>query len=134
MASTQGVQRARTWKGPRKEHKILWRWGDWKRQRLSILDYPPHSVLWRLMMYHCRLEGSYSSLFVPTYRIDYKAESADHVIQELPDHHQAVLLTYFGAIEPRLEDVMKVYQIKKTACYDWLNDAIDGFDRRNKVG
>lgn len=84
-------------------------------------------------MYHCRLEGSYSSLFVPTYRIDNRAETADHVIQDLPDHHQAVLLTYFGAIEPRIEDVLKIYNIARRTYYDRLNEAISTFDSRTKV-
>ena len=85
------------------------------------------------MMYHCRLEGSYSNLFVPSYRIDHWAEQADHVIDRLEDNHQAVLLTYFGAIEPRIEDMIKVFKISQKTYYNWLNNAVDQFDTYNKV-
>ena len=124
----------RQYRGPRKGDILFWRWGDWKRQRLSLLDYPSDTAISRLIIYHCRLSGNYSTNKAPTYKIDHQSESLDHRIAELEDKYQAALLVYYNAIDATMPHMIRIFGVTQRTIYRWLEDAHKELDNVNKLG
>jgi len=124
----------RNYRGPRKGDALFWRWGDWKRQKLYLLDYPQDTAISRLILYHCRLGGNFHTNSAPTYKIDHRAEALDHLIQELEDKYQATLMVYYNAIDPTLQDMLRIFHISQRTFYYWLEDAHKELDNCNKLG
>ena len=85
------------------------------------------------MLYHCRLGGNFHTNSVPTYRIDHRAEALDHLIADLEAKYQATLMVYYNAIDPTLQDMLRIFHISQRTFYYWLEDAHKELDNVNKL-